>query len=137
MARPDIQMTLYEALGVSEDATAAEIQLAWRRIAKAYHPDSRLPRDDGWLDPWPKRVFQIASAAFAVLGDPEKRAGYDEWLRATLDGRQVQTPPQKNNPPAPVGSAPTAFDALASIIDPDKLANHMVSGVRKLFRRRQ
>lgn len=62
----------YADLGVSSTATAAEIKAAWRRAAKD-HPDRR-PDDKA-----AHARFSAASAAWAVLSDPTKRAAYDEF----------------------------------------------------------
>jgi DnaJ-class molecular chaperone len=62
---------LYKALGVAKTATADEIRKAYRKIAKASHPD---------LNPGDKAAearFKAAQAAWDVLGDPDKRARYD------------------------------------------------------------
>jgi DnaJ-class molecular chaperone len=62
---------LYKALGVPKSATADEIRKAYRKIAKASHPD---------LNPGDKAAearFKAAQAAWDILGDPDKRARYD------------------------------------------------------------
>ncbi len=64
---------LYKILGVSRDASEEEIKKAYRKLAKKYHPD--LHPDD----PSAEEKFKEISAAFAVLGDPEKRKLYDEF----------------------------------------------------------
>jgi curved DNA-binding protein CbpA len=62
---------LYELLGVGRDASREEIALAWRRRARAEHPDAR-PADAGA----PGR-FRALAEAWEVLGNPARRAAYD------------------------------------------------------------
>jgi DnaJ-class molecular chaperone len=61
----------YEALGVSPEASAAEIKKAYRRMAKRFHPDSTGG------DKVKEDRFKEVSTAYDILGDPEKRARYD------------------------------------------------------------
>jgi DnaJ-class molecular chaperone len=61
----------YETLGVAKAASADDIQKAYRRLAKKLHPD---------LNPGDKSAeekFKDVSVAYALLGDPEKRARFD------------------------------------------------------------
>jgi molecular chaperone DnaJ len=62
---------LYKTLGVSKDASEAEIKKAYRKLARQYHPD-RNPDD-----PKAEEKFKEVSAAHDVLADPEKRKEYD------------------------------------------------------------
>jgi curved DNA-binding protein CbpA len=62
----------YQLLGVARQATAAEIAQAWRRKARAEHPDAR-PQDAGA----PAR-FRALAEAYQVLSDPARRAAYDQ-----------------------------------------------------------
>ncbi|MGO9171737.1 MAG: DnaJ C-terminal domain-containing protein [Rhodomicrobium sp.] len=62
---------LYAILGVKRAASNDEIRRAYRKLAKDLHPDQN--RDDQKAEERFKRV----SAAFAVLGNPEKRKRYD------------------------------------------------------------
>jgi curved DNA-binding protein CbpA len=62
-------MNHYEILGVSADATAEEIETAYRRAASRTHPDK-----DGGTD----AAFKQVQRAGAVLRDPEARKRYDE-----------------------------------------------------------
>jgi DnaJ-class molecular chaperone len=63
----------YKTLGVSRDASAADIQKAYRKLARKYHPD--LNPDDKSA----KTKFQEVQRAFDVLNDPSKRELYDRY----------------------------------------------------------
>src|SRR5688572_16737658 len=62
----------YKVLGVSKDASAADIKKAYRRLARANHPDSK-PGDQAAED-----RFKAIAEAYDVVGDADKRAKYDE-----------------------------------------------------------
>jgi DnaJ-class molecular chaperone len=62
----------YEALGVPRTASQDEIQRAYRRLARKYHPDVNK-------DPDAEDRFKEASEAYAVLSDPEQRRRYDAF----------------------------------------------------------
>src|SRR3954462_3004666 len=63
---------LYKTLGVSKKASEEEVKKAYRKLARKYHPD----RNPG--DAEAEERFKEISAAYDVLGDPEKRKEYDE-----------------------------------------------------------
>ena len=63
----------YDILGVAPGATAEEIKQAYRRLARASHPD-RNPDD-----PAAEERFKEAAAAYEVLSDPTRRANYDRY----------------------------------------------------------
>ena len=63
----------YSVLGVSKSASAEEIKKAYRKLAKKLHPDVNPGDKKG------EEKFKEVSAAFEVLGDPKKRALYDEF----------------------------------------------------------
>lgn len=58
---------LYKTLGVNRDASADDIKRAYRKLASQHHPDKGGD----------KERFQDIQAAYAVLGDPDKRRAYD------------------------------------------------------------
>lgn len=62
---------LYKTLGVGRTADQAEIKSAYRKLAKKFHPDLNPGNADV------ERRFKDVSAAYDVLGDPDKRARYD------------------------------------------------------------
>ncbi len=64
---------LYSALGVSKTAGTDEIKKAYRKLALKYHPDKN-PGDKVSED-----KFKEISAAYAVLGDEEKKRQYDTF----------------------------------------------------------
>ena len=61
----------YEVLGVDKNADDAALKKAYRALAKKYHPDM-TPGDKE-----AEKKFKEASAAYAVLSDPEKRPQHD------------------------------------------------------------
>ena len=72
--------SLYEALGVKRDASVDDIRKAYRKLAKKHHPD---------VNPGNKAAedkFKTVSAAYEVLSDPKRRAEYDEFGDAALQG---------------------------------------------------
>lgn len=70
----------YEVLSVSRDADEETLKKAYRKLAMQYHPD----RNPG--DPEADARFKEAAEAFEVLRDPQKRARYDRYGHAGLDG---------------------------------------------------
>jgi curved DNA-binding protein CbpA len=63
----------YEILGVAPSASETEIKRAFRRLAVQYHPDKNSSSEA-------KPRFQEINEAYGILGDREKRAGYDARL---------------------------------------------------------
>jgi molecular chaperone DnaJ len=69
----------YKVLGVAKDADQATIKKAYRKLARANHPDSK-PGDKVAED-----RFKEVAEAYDVVGDPEKRKQYDE-MRSMFAG---------------------------------------------------
>lgn len=63
----------YKTLGIQRDASQADVQKAYRDLARKYHPDLN-PNDKT-----AKEKFQKLQAAFDVLNDPSKREMYDRY----------------------------------------------------------
>src|SRR6266404_3033221 len=70
----------YKLLDVARTATEADIKKAYRRLAMKYHPD-RNPDD-----PDSEHKFKEAKEAYEILCDPQKRAVYDQFGHAGLEG---------------------------------------------------
>lgn len=63
----------YSSLGISRDASEADIKKAYRKLAQKYHPD----KNPG--DKQAEEKFKEISEAYAVLSDPKKRKEYDQF----------------------------------------------------------
>lgn len=76
----------YQTLGVKSDASLDEIQKAYRKLAKKFHPD---------LNPGNKNAeerFKEISSAYDLLSDPDKRARFD---RGEIDAAGAERPRQR------------------------------------------
>jgi len=71
----------YEVLGVSKSTDASELKKAYRKLAVQYHPD-RNPDDKG-----AEEKFKEAAEAYEVLSDPDKKARYDRYGHAGVEGQ--------------------------------------------------
>ena len=77
----------YAALGVARGASAEEIQRAYRKLARQYHPDVNK-------DPGAEEKFKEVSEAYDVLSDPETRRRYDAFgpdFRQVPEGMDAET----------------------------------------------
>jgi molecular chaperone DnaJ len=70
----------YKLLDLPKTASADEIKKAYRRLAMKYHPD-RNPDD-----PEAEHKFKACKEAYEILTDPQKRAVYDQYGHAGLEG---------------------------------------------------
>lgn len=82
------ELDLYAVLGVESDASDEAIRRQYKRLAKAFHPDLNP-------DPMAAPRMKALNEAYRVLGDPERRALYDNlagvkrWGREDVDERSA------------------------------------------------
>ncbi len=77
----------YQVLGVKRDASADEIQRAYRKLARQYHPDVNKA-------PEAAEKFKQIGEAYEVLKDPEKRKKYDALGASWRQGQDFRPPPE-------------------------------------------
>jgi molecular chaperone DnaJ len=106
--------SFYDTLGVSPDATADDIRLAFRRIAKERHPDMAAGNESAM-----KRL----NDAYETLRDADRRTAYDRSLQLPVR-RRSRPPPRPRN----VALDPEAF--LAQVFRP--LERAVMAAVRDL-----
>ncbi len=70
----------YELLGISREAGADDIKKAYRRLALQHHPDRNPGNSQA------EETFKQINQAYEVLSNPEKRARYDRFGAAGVDG---------------------------------------------------
>ncbi|HVS02686.1 MAG TPA: J domain-containing protein [Thermoanaerobaculia bacterium] len=76
----------YQILGVERGASDKEIQRAYRKLARKYHPDISK-------EPEAENRFKEVTEAYEVLKDAEKRKKYDQFGSAWKQAQQTGAPP--------------------------------------------
>jgi DnaJ-class molecular chaperone len=67
-------MDLYTILELERSASAQQIRSAYRRLARAYHPDRNSSAGAA-------QHFKAIAEAYSVLSDTSRRTAYDQWGR--------------------------------------------------------
>jgi len=70
----------YEILGVNKNASEAELKKTFKRLAMKHHPDRNPDDKDA------ENKFKEAKHAYEILSDPQKRAAYDQFGHAGVEG---------------------------------------------------
>lgn len=101
IGRSPVTPDLYALLGVAPGASREAIGRAYRRLARASHPDVRPD------DPGASARFRAITGAYEVLSDPARRASYDRAARprrgtwpivVSVDRPERQPEPQQTSP---------------------------------------
>lgn len=123
----DIVPTLYELLGALPQDDADGLRAAFRKAAKASHPDNNPGDPDA-----PQRFRQIVRA-HAILGDEQQRAAYDSLL---TEAEQEQTPDTRRNAvsgislPGPIGSMVIASISIGAFVALERVLTAPVVSAR-------
>lgn len=99
--------TYYEILGVAENATAPEIEAAFKAKAREVHPDT-VPAENTYMRKVAAEAFKDLSEAKAALLDPTMRQKYDAGLAASRVAKQA---PPDSRPEGSVGANAPSWDA--------------------------
>ncbi|GEM_PF-509414 len=76
----------YAVLGVAQNATPEEIRIAFRNMARMYHPDRNSAPDA-------EERFKDINDAYERLADPQRRQAYDDVLNVSTHSDVTATPP--------------------------------------------
>jgi curved DNA-binding protein len=76
----------YQTLGIAKGAETDDIQKAYRKLARKYHPDINK-------EPEAEHRFKEINEAYQVLSDPEKRSKYDQFGSAWNRAQSTGAPP--------------------------------------------
>ena len=78
----------YQILGVDRNASLKDIKSAYRRLTKKYHPDLNHGDKEAEIK------YRSVNEAYEVLGDPDKRAKYDQFGEQWKYVKDGKTPPR-------------------------------------------
>jgi hypothetical protein len=99
----------YKILGLTPDATPAEVKKAYRKLALEHHPD----RNPG--DPQAAARFIEIAEAYEILGDPQRRRSYDRTYKPSFSWGRAKGATGSTPPPPTVPAASTLLKALEDI----------------------
>jgi curved DNA-binding protein CbpA len=94
----------YEVLGLSRQATTAEVKAAYYHLAKKFHPDRHRHSEQGELQTQLETLFALITQAYDTLTDAAQRAAYDDRIRKSPSSSsqakasaaiKIDSPPQR------------------------------------------
>lgn len=117
--KPQLPVSYYEILQVSEQAGDAEIRSAYRRLAKRFHPDRNT--DERKLA---ELRIKIINEAYANLKTQEKRAAYRRILNKNKKPSWTGGRPMNDNPaPVQMPKSEGFFAHLSRLFRPTKMSS--------------
>lgn len=118
----------YQVLGLDSSASSGDMKMAYRKLARKYHPDLN-PTDES-----AKRKFQEINEANEVFSDPEKRAKCDTCGR---DWKHSDTFEQQRHGRGSYRSGDDTFDQKTDFYDTFEIERQRFSFIQKgwIFRR--
>jgi len=112
----------YNTLGLKKDASEGEIKMAYRKLARKYHPDLN-PNDAS-----AKTKFQQINEANEVLSDPEKRKKYDQYGKDWKHAEEFEKSGQQRAQQRPSGAGGSRQAGSASEQDFSDFFGSMFGG---------
>ena len=122
----------YQTLGVSREASQDEIQKAYRKLARKYHPDVNKEASA-------KGRFEKLTEAYEVLKDPEKRKKYDQLGANWKQGQDFRPPPGaegfefRNTGPGGFAGGPSGFSDFFESLFGGRGGGNGMGGFEDLF----
>jgi curved DNA-binding protein CbpA len=89
----------YEVLGLSRQATTAEVKAAYYHLAKKFHPDRHRHSEQGELQTQLETLFALITQAYDTLTDNAQRTAYDERIRKSSPSASPVSPAVKLDAP--------------------------------------
>jgi len=120
--------THYSVLGVSHDASQAQIRNAYLRLSKELHPDHNIGKDESETERIHQKFVKI-NAAYSVIGNKKQRRLYDLEVLMHEDPRWKDQENIRTNNPHMFRTRPMSFEERAQSIglnkqDPNFYAKH-------------
>ena len=102
----------YQLLGIPEDADFKRIKIAYRSLAKRFHPDTNKGSEAA------SELFRKINDAYRILGDDQLRRGYDQQINKTraTAATQQSTAKKQNTTPDPQQKFNRFMDSLFEAI---------------------
>lgn len=103
----DEEVDYYAVLGISADASAAEVTRAYRRLVRRLHPDTRGHHGESEAEADAR--LALVRAAFDLLHDPAQRAAYDRRRRRATPAARQPPPATRGREAPPIRAGPVRY----------------------------